>query len=69
MHWLLICRPTRKQLIQTIANVRDKKVRVDNEEFIPDMVAYEVIIPDRDQQLFALVFTNSFTVRISLDKL
>lgn len=59
----------KKQLIQTISKARDTKIGVDNEEFIPGMVACAVLIPNGDQQSFATLFTHGPTVRKSLDEL
>ncbi|WP_201558613.1 IclR family transcriptional regulator [Psychrobacter sp. 72-O-c] len=59
----------KKQLMQTITTTRDTKVGIDNEEFIPGMVACAVMIPNGDQQAFATVFTHGPTVRKSLDEL
>jgi DNA-binding IclR family transcriptional regulator len=58
-----------QQLIQTIATTRDTKVGIDNEEFIPGMVACAVLIPNDEHQAFATVFTHGPTVRKSLEEL
>jgi IclR family acetate operon transcriptional repressor len=59
----------KKQLMQTIAKMRDTQVGIDNEEFIPGMVACAVLIPNGEQQAFATVFTHGPTVRKSLEEL
>lgn len=42
---------------------------VDNEEFIPGMVACSVPVPNGDKRPFATIFTHAPTVRKSLDEL
>lgn len=59
----------KKQLMQTIANTRDTQVGIDNEEFIPGMIACSVLIPNHEGQAFATVFTHGPTLRKSLDEL
>lgn len=59
----------KKQLMQTIANTRETKVGVDNEEFIPGMIACAVLIPNEENKAFATVFTHGPTVRKTLDEL
>ncbi len=59
----------KKQLMQTIATTRDTGVGIDNEEFIPGMVACSVLIPNNENQAFATVFTHGPTVRKSLEEL
>lgn len=70
MHALTTNTQTNKeQLLQTIAQTRDTQIGIDNEEFIPGMVACAVMIPNNRQQAFATVFTHGPTVRKSLDEL
>ena len=59
----------KKQLMQTITTTRDTQVGIDNEEFIPGMVACAVMIPNGEQQAFATVFTHGPTVRKTLEEL
>lgn len=59
----------KKQLIQTIVRTRETEVGIDNEEFIPGMVACAVMIPNKDQQAFATLFTHGPTVRKNLEEL
>ena len=59
----------KKQLMQTIAKTRDTKVGIDNEEFIPGMVACAVQNPNGKNEAFATVFTHGPTVRKSLEEL
>ncbi|MBP3944675.1 IclR family transcriptional regulator [Psychrobacter sp. K31L] len=59
----------KKQLMQTISATRETGVGIDDEEFIPGMVACAVMIPNGDQQAFATVFTHGPTVRKSLEEL
>lgn len=59
----------KKQLMQTIATTRETKVGVDNEEFIPGMIACAVLIPNEENKAFATVFTHGPTVRKTLDEL
>lgn len=70
IHALTINTQTDKnQLMQTIAKTRDAKVGIDNEEFIPGMVASAVLIPNDEHQAFATVFTHGPTVRKTLEEL
>ena len=55
--------------MQTIVKTRETKVGIDNEEFIPGMVACSVMIPNGEQQAFATLFTHGPTVRKSMDEL
>ena len=55
--------------MQTIAKTRDTRVGIDNEEFIPGMVACAVLIPNDENKTFATVFTHGPTVRKTLDEL
>ncbi len=55
--------------MQTIAATRETGVGIDNEEFIPGMVACAVMIPSNDRQAFATLFTHGPTVRKSLEEL
>ena len=59
----------KQQLIDTIARTRETGIGIDNEEFIPGMVAFSVMIPNGDQQAFASLFTHGPTVRKSMDEL
>ena len=59
----------KNQLLKTIAKTRDTQIGIDNEEFIPGMVACAVLIPNGDQQAFATVFTHGPTVKKSLETL
>lgn len=59
----------KKQLMQTIAKTRDTKIGIDNEEFIPGMVACAVLIPNNGHQAFATVFTHGPTIRKNLEEL
>lgn len=59
----------KKQLMQTISKTRDTRVGIDNEEFIPGMVACAVLIPNDENKTFATVFTHGPTVRKTLDEL
>lgn len=59
----------KKQLMQTIVKTRDTKIGIDNEEFIPGMVACAVLIPNNEHKAFATVFTHGPTVRKTLEEL
>ena len=59
----------RQQLLATIARAKTEQLSVDNEEFIPGMVAFAVPIPNGDGAPFATLFTHGPTVRKSLDEL
>ena len=59
----------KRQLMKTIAETRESQIGIDNEEFIPGMVAFAVMIPNGDQQAFASLFTHGPTVRKSMDEL
>lgn len=59
----------KNHLMQTIAKTRDTQIGIDNEEFIPGMVACAVLIPNGKQQAFATLFTHGPTVRKSLEDL
>lgn len=70
IHALTTNTQTNKNLLmQTVAKTRDTQIGIDDEEFIPGMVACAVLIPNGEQQAFATVFTHSPTVRKSLDEL
>lgn len=62
-------RTNKNHLMQAIAKSRDTKIGIDNEEFIPGMVACAVLIPNGKQQAFATLFTHGPTVRKSLEDL
>ena len=55
--------------MKTIAKTRDTRIGIDNEEFIPGMVACAVLIPNDENKTFATLFTHGPTVRKSLDEL
>ncbi len=55
--------------MHTIAETRGTRIRIDNEEFIPGIVACAVLIPNGENEAFATVFTHGPTVRKTLDEL
>ena len=59
----------KQQLLHTIDQARTAKMGVDNEEFIPGMVACAVPVPNGDQPSFATVFTHGPTLRNSVSEI
>lgn len=59
----------RQQLMKTIAEAKKNQLSIDNEEFIPGMVACAVPIPNGSNPPFATVFTHGPTLRKSLAQL
>ncbi|AUZ05374.2 MULTISPECIES: IclR family transcriptional regulator [Vitreoscilla] len=57
------------QLFQTLQQAKALQLGLDNEEFIPGMVACAVPIPNGDKEPFAAVFTHGPTLRKSLEQL
>lgn len=57
------------QLIQTLEQAKTLQLGLDNEEFIPGMVACAVPIPNGDKEPFAAVFIHAPTLRKSLEQL
>lgn len=57
------------QLIHTLQQAKALQLGLDNEEFIPGMVACAVPIPNGDKEPFAAVFTHGPTLRKSLEQL
>ncbi len=57
------------ELINCLKHTNKNGYGVDNEEFIPGMVACSVPVPNGDKTPFATIFTHAPTVRKSMDEL
>ena len=58
-----------KVLEDAMAEIHDKQMGIDNEEFIDGMVACAVPIKDKDGKLFACLFCHAPVIRKSLEEL
>lgn len=56
----------KEAFLKAISQTRHTQLGVDNEEFIPGMVACAVPIPNGDQPVFATLFTHGPTLRNSV---